>query len=120
VDRDSESLRAAVDRLPAIGDVPLFPSPRTASACWTRFHARDLLERAEKLTKLEPLAGSDFHPYRRAWATARKGLPAVDVAHAGGWRDLRSLEKSYQQSDAETLLRVIAEPSKVREVKAGT
>jgi hypothetical protein len=58
-----------------------------------------------------------FHAYRRAWATARKHLPAADVAHAGGWRDLRSLERSYQRVDDETLLAVVTEPRKLRDAK---
>jgi hypothetical protein len=56
------------------------------AATMVTLHARALLERAEKLAGLEPLQGRDFHPYRRAWATARKHLPLPDVAHARGWK----------------------------------
>jgi hypothetical protein len=88
-----------------------------AAAPWSRYHARDLLERAETAAELPQLDGGDFHAYRRAWATARKHLPAADVAHAGGWRDLRSLERSYQRVDDETLLAVVTEPRKLRDAK---
>jgi hypothetical protein len=78
---------------------PASPLPRRLGA-WTRHHAKDLLERAEIAARkaaleredaeaaaaLAPLDGSDFHAYRRAWATARKHLPIKDVAEAGGWR----------------------------------
>ena len=77
------------------------------------------MERAEKLAGLEPIEGGDFHPYRRAWATSRKHLPARDVAALGGWRDLRSLENCYQQTDAETLLAVALDATKLREKRAG-
>jgi integrase len=123
----SESARAAVDAVlranPVIGARPLFPAPKAkrgrAAAPRSRFHARDLLERAEAAAELEPLDGGDFHAYRLAWATARKHLPAADVAHAGGWRDLRSLERSYQRIDDETLLAVVTELRKLRDVRGG-
>jgi hypothetical protein len=122
----SEPARAAIDTVlrvnPVIGTRPLFPAPKAkrgrAAAPWSRYHARDLLERAETAAELEALDGGDFHAYRRAWATARKHLPAADVAHAGGWRDLRSLECSYQRVDDATLLAVVTEPRKLRDVKS--
>jgi integrase len=126
----SESVRAAIDRIrelhleagrPVIGDVPLFPSPKagpdTPAKPRSRWHARDLLERAEKLAELTPLAGGDFHPMRRAWASARKNLPLTDVAVAGGWRDLRSLEKCYTLPDEATILRVVTDPTKIRDLQ---
>jgi hypothetical protein len=64
---------------------------------------------------VETIEGGNFHPYRSVWATARNHLPAQDVAAAGGWRDLRSLEKCYQQVDPATLLSVVSEPRRVRE-----
>jgi hypothetical protein len=90
----------ALERNAAIGEAPLFPAPRKPGANWTRHHAKDLLERAEAAARqaairrddpeaaaaLAPLDGSDFHAYRRAWATARKHLPLKDVAEAGGWK----------------------------------
>lgn len=119
----TKSTREAVDRVlernPVIGDLFLFPARKTRRVDrpgpWTRFYARDLLARAEKLAKLTPIEGGDFHPYRRKWSTERKNLPTADVAHAGGWRDLRSLERSYQKSDPATVLRVMSEPTKVRD-----
>jgi hypothetical protein len=48
-----------------------------------------------------------WHPYRRLWAVERKHLPDVDVARAGGWRDLTTMKRSYQQADPITTLRVV-------------
>src|SRR5437764_4496008 len=111
----SENCRAAVDlileRNPVIGDLYLFPARRKREtdrpAPWSRYYARDLLYRAEKLAKVPHLEGGAFHPYRRKWSTERKHLPTADVQLAGGWKDARSLERSYQKADAKTILRVM-------------
>jgi hypothetical protein len=122
---------AALERNAAIGEAPLFPAPRRAGA-WTRHHAKDLLERAEGAARraaiqrddseaaaaLAPLDGSDFHAYRRAWATARKHLPLKDVAEAGGWRSTDTLLRCYTQVDEATMLKVVTETQKVRSVGA--
>lgn len=132
----SESARLCVDRILSVNPSiypawPLFPAPlakqnvehvaRVAKIpkSWSRYHARTILHRAEKAAGLEEVAGGDFHPYRRKWSTERKHLSPKDVAAAGGWRDLRTLERSYTQVDAETLLAVVSEPRKLREAKTG-
>ena len=126
----SQSVRAGIDRIraanPAIGELPLFPAPRAKEEhergkipkAWTRHYARALLERAEKAAKLSKVDGGDFHPYRRKWATERKHLPDADVAAAGAWSDTRALKMSYQQVDDATLLAVVSEPTKLRDVQA--
>ena len=70
---------------------------------------------AEGKAELPKLDGSLFHAYRKSWATARKNLPVADVAAAGGWSDLTTLLKRYQQADDDTLLSVMNEPRKVTE-----
>jgi hypothetical protein len=45
-------------------------------------------------------------------------LPDRDVAAAGGWSDLTSLKTAYQQVDHATLVRVVTEPTELREAKA--
>lgn len=127
----SATVRQAVDKVraanPAIGDWPMFPAPKAREALegapgratipkpWTRHHARRLLERAEAAAELDALEGSDFHAYRRKWATERKHLPPQDVAHAGAWLDLRALTTAYMQPDDATILAVVDEPTKLRE-----
>jgi len=76
----------------------------------------ELLERAEKLAKLERVEGGDSHPYRRKWSTEREHLPDVDVAAAGGWADTRALKMSYQQVDELTMYSVVADATKLRDV----
>src|SRR4051794_37225102 len=112
------AILAALERNPVIGEAPLFPAPRRPGKSWTRHHAKDLLERAEAAAReaalnrddkegaarLAPLDGSDFHAYRRAWATARKHLPLKDVAEAGGWRTTDTLLRCYTQADEATML----------------
>lgn len=74
---------------------------------------------AEADAELPKLEGGLWHPYRRAWATARKHLSLKDVAAAGGWKDYDTLLKCYQHPDEETLLQVTSEERKVREVQSG-
>lgn len=45
------------------------------------------------------MEGSSWHAYRRGWATARKHLPDVDIAAAGGWKNAITLKTVYQQAD---------------------
>jgi hypothetical protein len=113
---------------PVIGNTPLFPTPGRSGSAWSRYHARDLLERAERAARaaalkredadteasLAPLEGSDFHAYWRAWATARKHLPLKHVAEAGGWRSTATLLRCYTQTDEATMLAVVSETRKVR------
>jgi len=73
------------------------------------------LRQAEKKAELPKLDGSLWHAYRRGWATSRKHLPTADVAAAGGWSDVTTLIRCYQQADDDTLLRVMNEPRKVME-----
>ncbi len=78
--------------------------------------ARDWLRAAEREAKLDPVKGHAFHAYRRLWAIARKDLPDVDVAQAGGWTSLQALKEAYQQPDGRTMLKVVTHDSELREV----
>jgi hypothetical protein len=62
---------------------------------------------------MEPLRGGKWHPYRRMWATSRKGLPVQDVAKAGGWKTPSVVQNIYQQADEETTLRVVLHDGRV-------
>ena len=55
---------------------------------------------------------------RRGWATARKYLPDLDVAAAGGWKETTSLKRAYQQADEDTMLEVVMGARKLRERQA--
>lgn len=86
-----------------------FPAPQNSSKPWSRWHVRDLMNRAEKAAAVAHLGGS--HSIRRKWASERKGHPLVDVMTAGGWSDERSL-RSYMQDDAETTYEVVSQPTR--------
>ena len=106
--------RAAIDRVLAarppegVGSArPLFPSPTDPERPISRHLADDWLRRAERLAGVEPLDGSLWHAYRRGWATARKHLPDVDVAAAGGWKDATTLKVVYQKPDEAGMLAAV-------------
>lgn len=115
------AVRAAIDRRLAdrlvIGSALLFPSPTNPDRPADRHHAAKWLQKAETLAGLETQEGSLWHAYRRGWATARKHLPAIDVARAGGWAGVETMQAAYQQADTETMLRVVLEAGEVREVR---
>ena len=114
--------RAAIDRVsterPGIGAACLFPSPRIAGRPITKDLAGDWLEKAERLAGLPHLRQGLWHPFRRGWATARKGLPLQDVAAVGGWSDPSCLTTIYMQPDVDTMLRVATEAAEVPDVRA--
>lgn len=118
----SAKVRAVVDRImrerPGIGAAYLFPSPVAPDRPVDRNRAGKWLQEAERLAKVPKQRGGLWHPYRRGWATARKGLPIIDVAQAGGWRSTDTLLKSYQQADDATILRVVEHTGELREVSA--
>lgn len=90
----------------------LFPAPRRKEEPWSRFHVRALQKRAllRAGLPLDGLVGA--HAFRRKWATERKGYPIVDVMHAGGWTDHRTLEQCYFRSDPATVLDVVTRPTR--------
>jgi integrase len=90
-----------------IGEAPLFPARNHPDRALTKMDASNALRRAEEQAELVKLERGAWHPYRRLWAVERKHLPDVDVARAGGWRDLATMKRSYQQADAATVLKVV-------------
>jgi integrase len=90
-----------------LGNVPLFPSPKDDSKSIRRDLTARWLLNAEKLAGLPKLSGGQFHPYRRLWATERKDLPVQDVAAAGGWKTVETVQRIYQQADGATTLAAV-------------
>lgn len=95
---------------PAIGTAWLFPAPRNPAKPCDRHLLDDWLRKAYKLAGLTPPKGGMWHQFRRKWATERKHHPLKDVAKAGGWADLRSVER-YTQTDEDTIRTVILNPT---------
>ena len=89
----------------------LFPSKRHPSGHISAAMLGEWLREAERRAKLPKLAGGLWHPYRRGWASERMHFPLKAVADAGGWKDVTTLVRCYQQTDERTLLAVIANDS---------
>jgi len=98
---------------PGIGSALVFPMRKDSSTAVTRHLAADWLKRAYGVAGVERPKQGLWHPFRRKWATDRKGLPVPDVAAAGGWRDVPTL-LIYQQPDMETQRLVMENPKQSR------
>ncbi len=99
-----------------IGDALFFTTPNDPSKPLPVPLATRWLRRAEKLAGLEPLSRGAFHPFRRAWATARKHLPLKDVAAAGGWVETTTLQRCYITADDETMESVVLQPKRLQKL----
>jgi integrase len=96
-----------LERNPRIGDVPLFPSPRDPEKPFRGDLATKWLLKAERLAKLPKLAGGTWHPFRRLFAIELRALPVHDVAAAGGWRSVQTVQQIYQRAEPKGVLGVI-------------
>ena len=85
----------------------MFPQPNHPGRATHTMLARGMLVRAEERAELPHVERGGFHAYRRLFASERKHLPDVDLMRAGGWRDLATMKRSYQQADPATTLCVI-------------
>lgn len=116
----SGDARAALDEVlrlnPVAGERYLFPAPKAKGKPWGGHYVWEQLMKAEDAAGVPHLEKGAFHPYRRKWRRERKHLPDRDVAAAGGWLSVQTLA-IYDGEDAETLLAVVTEPRKLREVK---
>lgn len=90
-------------------DAYIFPAPKNSQKPWSRWHARDLMNRAEKVAGIAHVGGS--HATRRKWVTERKDHPIVDLMEAGGWSDPDSL-KPYMHADPDTMYTVVSRPTR--------
>ena len=111
----SSSVRAALlaqqNAQAAIGQAPVFPSPKDPTKPCSRHLFDEWLRRAHRLAKMVPQRRGMWHPIRGKWATERKGYPVKDVAAAGGWKTEEVLMTSYQLADAETIKNVVLHPT---------
>jgi integrase len=85
----------------------VFASRRHQGMPVSRHLAADWLRKTYRKAGVPKPVGSLWHCFRRKWATDRKHYPVVDVAPAGGWRDINTLLTCYQQPDADTMRSVM-------------
>ena len=107
----SGQARVELDRYlaktPRLGDVPLFPAPTDPSKPIRKDLAGDWLMKAERLAKQPKLRGTRWHGYRRLFATELKSVPVQDVAAAGGWKSIETVQRLYQQAEPSGVLSAI-------------
>lgn len=108
-------LREFRSLLGAIGGL-MFGGARKPDQAMDRHLFDKWLVEAEGEANLLKLTGGLWHPYRRKWAMERKHLPLTDVAAVGGWKDVGTLLSCYSQPDRQTMLDVMGETSKLRDV----
>lgn len=96
-------------RVTAGDDKFLFAGPKDVIRPWSRWHVRDLTNRAERLAKIAHVGGS--HAFRRKWVSERKDHPIPDIMAAGGWTDERSL-RAYLHDDTDTTFQVVSRPTR--------
>ncbi len=115
----SVNVRAAIDRIlgerPGLGAACVFPSMKDASKPLRYEVASEWLREAERRAGVPKQSGSLWHAWRRGWVTSRKHLPDVDVAAAGGWKDVSTLRTCYQRPDPQTMLEVVEGGRELRE-----
>jgi len=109
-----DDLRIFQKQLGAVGDAWVFPSKRP-SVPWPREIFRQRWVQAETHAGLPHRKGGGWHMLRRKWAIERKGFSAVDVAGAGGWKDLAVLQTIYQIPTQEGMREVMEYPGKLRD-----
>jgi len=113
------TVRAAIDRIlaerPGLGAAYLFPSMKDSSRPLRYEVASEWLLEAERRAGVPKQSGSLWHAWRRGWVTSRKHLPDVDVAAAGGWKDVSTLKTCYQRPDPQTMLEVVEGGRELRE-----
>ena len=102
-----EELEHYMAKIRRIGAVPVFPSPTEPNTPIRKDTAGIWLRKAEKLADLPPLTGGRFHPYRRLFAIELKALPIHDVAAAGWWSSVETVQRIYQKSEAKGVLAAI-------------
>jgi integrase len=98
-------------RNPTIGVPWVLASPANPSTPCSRHLLDDWLRKAYSRAGIVPQVGGLWHPFRRKWASERKDYPVVDVAAAGGWKDVRTVQTSYMQADSATIRNVVLNPT---------
>ncbi|MGH7688846.1 MAG: tyrosine-type recombinase/integrase [Gemmatimonadaceae bacterium] len=101
-------------RLGALGGC-VFPQEQDAEQPAAPELLSQRISQAETAAALPKLDGGTCHPYRRKWRSERSHHPIKAVAVAGGWVDVETMLKCYDQPDDADILAVTSEERKRRE-----
>ena len=104
---------------PGIGDTFVLPAPKDSSRPVDRYVLRNWWRRAEVRAGLGRMKGRGYHSLRRKFATELSDVPLKVLCELGGWRDIETVIKCYQQPD-EDALRVALEDRRARHCGART
>jgi len=107
--------RAAVDRILAVRRIGyLFPKPTDPMQPISRHLADAWLRKALAKTEFKPLDGGLWHPLRRRWVSKRKHHSLKDIAAAGGWASIESLQH-YMAADEDSITAVVMDARELPE-----
>jgi integrase len=93
----------------------LFPMEKDPARATYAEKVTDWIVQAESVAGLAKLTGGVSHPYRRKWRGERSAHPLKAVAVAGGWSDVSTMLRCYDQPDHAAVLAVTSETNRRRE-----
>ena len=93
----------------AVGGAYVFPALRDSERPCNRSTFAKWWRAAEGKAGWKHVPRMGGHALRRLFATELKQAPRVDVAYAGGWKSIRTLEELYQKPDLATQRRILDE-----------
>jgi integrase len=103
----------------AVGGVYVFPALRDHEKPCSRSTFAKWWRAAEAKAEWTHVPRMGGHALRRLFATELKQAPRVDVAYAGGWKSVRTLEELYQKPDLATQRRMLEERREMLASSAG-
>ena len=108
------ALEEAQRRNPETGDTPVLPSTQDPSSCVRRWLLSDRWRQAERLAGLEPKRGRGWHSLRRKFASDLMDLPLKVLCELGGWKEVQTVLRCYQQADTGQLRKALDGRPRVR------
>ena len=92
----------------ATGDAWVLPSPSDPSQPCSRHLFRDWWLRGVKAAGLEEVEQRGWHSLRRLFGTRNMGLPDKLQMALGGWKDMETVRKCYQEVTFEDMKEALA------------
>lgn len=128
LDLDKENVESTVPLAPHVADALqayrerrsaslgrfIFPD-RSGEQPMKRDNLAHTFREVEAHTKLPPLNGGQFHPYRRKFAAERKHIPPETVMRLMGLRDLKVFFECYARVSEHDMRTALAEPQRLHD-----